>query len=81
MNLEAFKNLIILYCMDAPEWGEYAAVDDNGWLWIFENKPILKFTDGYWQNTQSHGVNSERVVKVRHMSLNEIKWEDTLIEL
>ena len=80
---EAFRNLIILYCLDAPEWARYAAVDGDGELYIYVEKPnLMEYNDDgdvvdMWYCTSL--ADDTRYIKL--MNLTNIDWKLTLVEL
>ena len=88
---EVFKNLMILYCLDAPEWARYAAVDSNGDIFVYRTKPLVDSTLGYHRFKQwTYNSNDSDVDKNTHefhhqigtIALpNNLDWKETLLEL
>lgn len=75
MTLEAFKNLMILYCMDIPDDCKYAAVDETGALHGYYDKPdTWRLRDQWSAGNGSFGA-------IKYMCMDDINWKDTLIEL
>ena len=86
---EAFKNLIILYCMDAPDWARYAAVDEDRSLCIYSVDPIIEMNES--EGCSMWALPEEFEEKCRDYDWDRVKfkmnipeninWKDTLIEL
>ena len=78
---EAFKNLMLFYCIDAPAWAKYAAVDEDGEMYVHSNIVITAKNmnkSGYWIPTKN-GIN-EKMVHQFETPL-PVNWKETLIEL
>ena len=77
---EAFKNLMIFYCMDHYEKGHYAAVDKSGAIHVHQYLPEAR--NVLWRPTFEFGTGFERSIFVGRVTLpNDIDWTETLIEL
>lgn len=35
----------------APEWAKYAAMDRDGEIWLFEEKPLVNEDFGVWEDS------------------------------
>ena len=76
---EDFKTLLLFYCMNAPEWANYAAVDKDGHIFVYQSQPCALDEDinSYlWQYSES-----SISAAVGTMDMTDIDWTKTLVEL
>ena len=79
---ETFKNLMIFYCMDTPEWVKWVAIDFDGELWGYSHKPHVSIEDAEWLPTESNVHNREEwTIKDFPEIPEDIDWKETLVEL
>ena len=55
-----------------PEWANWLARDEDGWLYAFENKPIKRILLGAWVENES---NSDRIEETDD-TFEDILWTD-----
>ena len=82
MNIELFKNLMILYCMDLSNEYTHAAVDSDGELNAFKGKPHIPIAETNSVFRYDFWITETTIEKfVKEMDTKDINWEETLIEL
>ncbi len=60
-----------------PTWAKWAALDDAGEIWAYENRPIASPSTGQWHKTS--GKNAFVCGWVVRSS--QINWREMIIEL
>lgn len=79
MTMDKLKAIMMLYCIDLPDWVEWVAVDGNGDLHGYDVAPVENDECDEWILRHSSANN---FTYIKHMNIqHDVKWSDTCFRL